>query len=117
MFSLYDNALLKGAEYGAKYNLNYTVPYDPTYYRCEAVLVNGPWANISEIARGLTRPVWDLPYYHFNQRAGLTTPYLSEAKTKAAFEGHVTNNDSPSWGDLIWAYSAVSGSASNSTGA
>lgn len=118
MFSLLDNTLMKGAEYGAKYNLNYSVEYDPSFYRCEAVLVNGPWATISSIAKGLTRPVWGLLYYQFNQRAGLETPYLSEAKTKKSYEGRVTNNDSPSWGDLIWAYNPSSGSnstASNST--
>jgi len=113
MFSFLDSALLKGAEYSAKYNLNYTVEYDPDFYRCEAVLVDGPWKTISSVARGLTRPVWDLLYYQFNQRLGRSAPFLSEVKQKKDPEGHVTNNDAPSWGDLIWAYD--SGLTSNAS--
>ena len=113
MFSFLNSALLKGAEYSAKYNLNYTVEYDPDFYRCEAVLVDGPWKTISSVARGLTRPVWDLLYYQFNQRLGRSAPFLSEVKQKKDPEGHVTNNDAPSWGDLIWAYD--SGLTSNSS--
>lgn len=47
LFLLFDNLLLKRSEYAVKYNLNGTVPYDLSFYRCEAILVNGPWANIS----------------------------------------------------------------------
>jgi hypothetical protein len=49
MFTLHKSTLLKGAEYGAnsKFNLNYSVDYDPAYYRYEAVLVNGPWDTIT----------------------------------------------------------------------
>ena len=113
MFSFLESTLLKGAEYSAKYNLNYTVGYDPDFYRCEAVLVDGPWKQISSVARGLTRPVWDLLYYQFNQRLGRSTPFLSEVKQEKDTEDHVTNNDAPSWGDLIWAYG--SGVASNNS--
>ena len=113
MFSFLDSTLLKGTEYAAKYNLNYTVEYDPDFYQCEAVLVDGPWETISAIARGLTRPVWDLLYYQFRQRLGRSAPFLSEVKQKRDPEGHVTNNDAPSWGDLIWAYD--SGPASNNS--
>lgn len=59
--------LLKGAEYSAKYNLGNDVPYDPKFYRCEAILINGPWSAPSNISRGLgtsgtslTPPVWDV---------------------------------------------------------
>lgn len=106
-----DNALLKGAEYAAKYNLNYTVTYDPKYYRCLAVLVNGPWPTISDISRGLTRPVWDLLYYTFVKGKGLRSPYLEEAFLKAPQERRFTSADLPSWGDLLWA----TGKASNCT--
>jgi hypothetical protein len=34
--------LLKGAEYPARYNLNYTIEHGPIFYQCEAVLVDGP---------------------------------------------------------------------------
>ncbi|ORY66050.1 chondroitin AC/alginate lyase [Pseudomassariella vexata] len=111
LFSYGDNLLLKGAEYTAKYNLNETVPYDPDFRRCEAVLVAGPWKEISIQNRGigvygtLTQPIWDLLYYGATAR-GLQTPWT--AKAKAAFDAaggevRVTWNDMPSWGDLLFA--------------
>lgn len=63
VYSLGDNLLLKAAEYTAKYNLGYDVPYDPKFYRCEAILINGPWAVPSNISRGVAKPppkVWDV---------------------------------------------------------
>ncbi|KAH8703600.1 chondroitin AC/alginate lyase [Talaromyces proteolyticus] len=108
LFSLGNNLLLKGAEYTAKYNLNYTVDYDPDWYRCEAVLVNGPWANISEEDRGVTnqRPIWDMIYYEYVVKRGIHAPYTTEAVTKEGFEGRVYKNvdDLPSWGSLVFAY-------------
>lgn len=61
-YTILDNLVLKGGEYAAKYNLGYDVPYDRKFYRCEAILVKGPWAQPSEITRGIVgRPkVWDV---------------------------------------------------------
>jgi hypothetical protein len=115
MFSLYDSALLKGAEYGAKFNLNYSVEYDPSYYRCEAVLVDGPWVTISSERKGIDRPVWDLLYYSFNRQIGLETPYLAELKGKKEPEGRFLTADSPAWGDLIWGVGEVGASSSSSS--
>lgn len=54
VYSLGDNLLLKAGEYAAKYNLGENVTYDPKFYRCEAVLVNGPWSAPSPISRGVS---------------------------------------------------------------
>lgn len=54
VYSLGDNLLLKAGEYAAKYNLGEDVPYNPKFYRCEAILVNGPWSAPSPISRGVT---------------------------------------------------------------
>jgi hypothetical protein len=61
---------MKAAEYAAQYNLGYDVPYDPTFYRCEAILINGPWAAPSNITRGVglsstgskSPGVWDVSW-------------------------------------------------------
>jgi alpha-galactosidase len=105
-YGLGDNLLLKGAEYAAKYNLNESVPYDPSWYRCEAVLVNGPWSEISEEKRGVTNanPVWDVLYYQYVKNRGKKAPWTTKAWEEEGFEGAVSSNDHPSWGDLIWAY-------------
>lgn len=61
-YTILDNLVLKGGEYAAKYNLGYDVPYDRSFYRCEAILVKGPWAQPSEIKRGIvgSPKVWDV---------------------------------------------------------
>ncbi|KAJ5150349.1 chondroitin AC/alginate lyase [Penicillium canariense] len=108
LFKLGDNLLLKGSEYSAKYNLNYTVKYDPSWFRCEAVLVDGPWAEISEQGRGISnqRPIWDMMYYEYVVKRGLHAPYTTQASTAEGFEGRVFSNvdDLPSWGSLVFAY-------------
>ncbi|KFY15438.1 hypothetical protein V491_05687 [Pseudogymnoascus sp. VKM F-3775] len=113
VYSLGDNLLLKAAEYSAKYNLNNSVPFDSTFYRCEAILVNGPWAEPSTISRGISSKstnVWDIIYYQYVVKKGLDAPWTTKAKrTKDTFGGeqHPTGNglsDMPGWGDLIWSY-------------
>ncbi|RYP21719.1 hypothetical protein DL765_002075 [Monosporascus sp. GIB2] len=52
VYSLEDNLLLRAGEYVAKYNLGHEVPFDRKFYRCEAILVNGPWSKPSPINRG-----------------------------------------------------------------
>lgn len=61
-YTILDSVVLKGGEYAAKYNLGYDVPYDRSFYRCEAILVKGPWAQPSEIKRGIagSPKVWDV---------------------------------------------------------
>lgn len=51
-YTILDTLLLKGGEYAARYDLGYDVPYDRKFYRCEAILVKGPWDRPSEIKRG-----------------------------------------------------------------
>ncbi|KAL4967189.1 uncharacterized protein BDV14DRAFT_198288 [Aspergillus stella-maris] len=106
LYGLGDDLLLKGAEYTAQYNLNQSVEFDPSWFRCEAVLVGGPWGAISEEKRGVTseNPMWDILYYEFVKRRGVDAPWTSRAKREVGVEGAVAGNDQPSWGDLIWAY-------------
>lgn len=105
LYSIGRALLLQAAEYAAKYNLNHTVEYNPQWYRCEAVLVKGPWQAISEANRGVTKhnPIWDLLYYEYVVRRGNQGPWTAAAKEAQGLAGGVTSNDHPSWGDLIWA--------------
>jgi hypothetical protein len=117
LFTLDNNLLFKASEYAAKYNLNGTVPYDPSFYRCEAVLVNGPWANISAENRyigyqsGKTNPAcWGLTYYEAASR-GLDVPWTKRAKD--LYDTSVETQTSPvdflSWADLLFATKVKSG--------
>ena len=100
--------LLKGSEYLAKYNLGNSVPYDKSFYRCEAILVNGPWREISEKNRGVTKvSAWDIIYYAYEVARGRKAPWTTKAKEASDAEGGQTYTDSadhPGWGDLIWSY-------------
>ncbi|KAF3401401.1 hypothetical protein DPV78_005913 [Talaromyces pinophilus] len=112
LYSLGDNLLLKAAEYTAQYNLGEDVPYDEKFYRCEAILVNGPWSAPSPIGRGYQSSprVWDILYYQYVVKRGLDAPWLTKMKKaldSIGGEGILpTSNidDHPSWGDLIWSY-------------
>jgi hypothetical protein len=116
LYGFASNLLLKGAQYGAQYNLGHDVPYDPKFYRCEAILINGPWSVISPITRGvgivnttgsMSAPIWDMLYYQYVVKRGLDAPWLTKAKQaydQAGGEGHQTIDDQPSWGDLLFSY-------------
>ncbi|RPA97155.1 hypothetical protein L873DRAFT_1845030 [Choiromyces venosus 120613-1] len=42
------------------------VPYDPKFYRCEVVIVNGPWKEIATANKGIGKSaIWDIPYYQY----------------------------------------------------
>lgn len=77
VYSVGNNLLLTAAEYSAKYNLGHDVPYDPKFYRCEAILINGPWSAPSTISRGLgktsaktqTPGVWDVSAFIYDKMA------------------------------------------------
>lgn len=119
-----DSLLLKAAEYAAKYNLGNDIPYDNKFYRCEAVLVNGPWAEISEQNRGvgltngaLSPAIWDIIYYAYNQARKKSAPWTTRAKNKYDEDGGQKaapkNADHPGWGDLIWSYKRGESTKSN----
>ncbi|GAC75879.1 hypothetical protein PANT_18c00103 [Moesziomyces antarcticus T-34] len=110
MFKEHNNLILRGAEYAGQYNSNKTVPFDPSFYRCEAVLVDGPWNAVSNASRGLNRPVYDLVYYEYIQRLRVDSEAIEEVKRLSPPESNVTSADLPSWGDLLWAYNSTSSS-------
>lgn len=78
----YDNNLvLAGAEYAAKYNLGYDVPY--TTYKNSDVTQT----VISEGGRGTERPIWEMLYNHYVVLKGLDAPNVSAFAAKLRPEG------------------------------
>lgn len=85
LYGVYDNKLLKGYEYTAKYNLGEDVPFktwtDVTGKYCN-------WTEISketkdknggvDVERGEFRPVFEMVYNHYNKRKGLDMPYTAK---------------------------------------
>ncbi len=79
LYSAYDNRLMKGFEYIAKFNLgNDDVPFkrwqDVTEKRKYCY-----WEVISQMNRGDWRDIYDMPYNHYVNRVGMEMPYTKEA--------------------------------------
>lgn len=69
LYEMGGSLILKGVEYAEKYNLGHDVPCGPKFYRCEAILINGPRSEISNIPPWIdvvsekhTEPIWDFIY-------------------------------------------------------
>lgn len=89
LYEIYDNRLLKGYEYTAKYNLGYDdVPFktwtDVTGKYCNWTVISQETKNANDgvdTRRGEFRPVFEMVYNHYYRRKGLSMPY-----TKAVIE-------------------------------
>ncbi len=91
-YSLYDNRLLKGFEYTAKFLLKEDVPYVryQTYY---GKYVFGD--TISKKGRGGCNPIYELPYHHYHVRKGLEMPYTLRLL-------NINRNEKPQDGYMPW---------------
>ena len=78
LYGAYDNRLLKGFEYTAKYNLGFDVPYEP--YRSFEGRYH--YKSISGKSRGGLRPMYDKVLNHFQNRKGLQAEFTKQAAMK-----------------------------------
>jgi len=83
LFLYLDNRILKGAEYVAKFNLGYDVPYTTYVNRDVTQTV------ISNNSRGGIRPIWELLYNRYGKIMGQNVKYtqLYVEKVRAAGGG------------------------------
>lgn len=65
IYGAYDNRLLKGLEYTAKFNLGNDVPYEGK-------------GQISQKGRGQFAYIWEAPYQHYVIEKGLEMPYTKQ---------------------------------------
>jgi hypothetical protein len=81
---------LKGAEYVAKYNVGYEVPFTPYTWKYGAP---GVWSGsqtftaASPASRGDVRPIWAMLYNHYVRRKRLHAPFLTSIAAKNRPEG------------------------------
>jgi hypothetical protein len=94
LYGYADSRFLAGAEYIAKYNLGYEVPY-LTYRNCDS---NVNQTAISADGRGAIRPVWEQIYNHYVHRMGLAAPYTQAYAELVRPEGGGGNYGSNSGG-------------------
>ncbi|MBO9200543.1 MULTISPECIES: alginate lyase family protein [Niastella] len=81
-----DNAVLKAAEYTAKYNVaNEEVPFKTyNYPDCDTTIVQ---SVISDDERGTVRPFYAMIYNHYVKRKGLRAPYTERGVNSCYPEG------------------------------
>ncbi|KAM0558098.1 hypothetical protein ACHAPJ_005265 [Fusarium lateritium] len=72
LYATYENAILNGAEYAAKYNTNHSVPYTP-YRSWEGIL-----EVVSPKARGDIRPGFETIYSHYAEIKKLDASWSKE---------------------------------------
>ena len=76
LWGAFDNRLLKGFEYTAKYNLGYEVPFS-TWTDCTGLY--NDWTSPGAMSRGKLWDIYQLPYDHYVGRKGLRMPYTEMA--------------------------------------
>jgi hypothetical protein len=99
LYAFDDYRLLKGFEYSAKYNLGGDVPFIETLDR------TGKYHHykISEEGRGRLRAVFEMPYNHYVNRAGLQAPFTQKAAQAVRPEGPgYPGADHPGFGTLLF---------------
>lgn len=97
LYSAFDNRLLKGFEYVAKYNLGYDVPFE-TWKDVTGKYSN--WTKISDKGRGRYMPVFEMAYNHYVNRKGLQMPYTEMVLQQIRPEGY--DRDQPAFGSLLF---------------
>lgn len=97
LYGAYDNRLLKGFEYTAKYNLGHEVPYEPY----ESYQGRYFYDSISTVSRGKFNPMYEKALNHYKNRKGLDTPFTEQvvAKTRPESRG----GSILPWGTLMYA--------------
>ncbi|MFF5010280.1 alginate lyase family protein [Streptomyces phaeochromogenes] len=81
------NRFMKGAQYVAKYNLGQSVPFTTYTWGTGQNCAQQSHTAISSASRGQARPVWDILYYHYAKRRGLSVPYIQAMAESVRPEG------------------------------
>ena len=92
LWGAFDNRLMRGIEYSARYNLGYDVPFQ-TWTDCTGLY--NDWTVPGEMQRGVVRDIYAQPYRHYVGRRGLSMPYTARilALAKQAEErGEISGN-------------------------
>ncbi len=92
LWSAYDNRLMKGLEYTARYNLGYDVPFE-TWQDCTGLYCE--WTEPGTMQRGRIRCIYDEAYKHYTTVKGLKMPYtkrLLDLQRKAELRNEIVKN-------------------------
>ncbi len=79
LYGVYDNRLMVGLEYTAKYMLGTDVPFDPAFEHEFMWTVNPKVDHqISPGGRGVFAGIWEAPYQHYAIDKGLDMPFTKQ---------------------------------------
>lgn len=93
LYAFDDNRFMKAAQYVAKYNLGYEVPYTTYWKQSGNRFTNAAhtgWAAYPALgagSRGQVRPVWELIYGHYHGRKGLEVDWIRQMAELVRAEG------------------------------
>ncbi|WP_165699437.1 DUF4979 domain-containing protein [Hymenobacter jejuensis] len=102
LYSASNNAIMRGYEYTAKYNLGYDVPYQTSYDYCEKNYTDYTPEAISAVERGVFRAVFEIAYNHYVFRKNQKMPYTLEVLGRTGPEGAPFGADNPGYGSLFF---------------
>jgi len=98
LYSAFNNRLLKGFEYVARYNLgNDNMPF--TTWK-DVTGKYSDWTVISDKSRGRFIPVYEMAYNHYVHIKGLSMPYTEQVINRIRPEGY--DRDQPAFGTLLF---------------
>ncbi len=114
LWGAFNNRLMKGIEYSARYNLGYDVPF-ATWTDCTGLY--NDWTKPGEMGRGRLWDIYQLPYKHYVKRRGLKMPYTEKVldlQVKAEAKGESRETRAPGVNEGVklhqtFAYPAPSG--------
>ena len=115
LYSASGNAIMRGYEYTAKYNLGNTVDYQTAYDYCEKNYSDYTPEAISENGRGQFRPVFEIAYNHYVVRKGLQMPWTLKVMGATGPEGAPAGADNPGYGSLFFYLNSAPGYPGDST--
>jgi hypothetical protein len=87
LYSARSDAFAKAAEYVARYNLGYSVPFTKYSWGLGSSCDYREHTVISSSSRGQIRPVWELIYNHYSVRRGMPMPNTARMAALARVEG------------------------------
>ncbi|WP_125185444.1 DUF4979 domain-containing protein [Botryobacter ruber] len=102
LYEASNNAIMRGYEYTAKYNLGNDVPYQTSYDYCEKNFPDYNPEAISSVGRGQFRAVFEIAYNHYVFRKSKEMPFTLEVLGKIGPEGAPFGADNPGYGSLFF---------------
>lgn len=102
LYGASNNAIMRGYEYTAKYNLGFTVDYKPSYDICEVNYSDYTPNAISANGRGQFRSVFEIAYNHYVYKKGQQMPWTLRVMQAMGPEGAPFGADNPGYGSLLF---------------